>query len=149
MNFFIEEGEFLGCYLGEMVIHDPNNPGYVVDDAYYFEYWPEINQYLPNASTSLYVDARKYGNATRFVNHSCQPNLEGFHVITNFNKHNPSDSQLPSIAFFAKKFISKGSQLLTDYTSSYWNVMNNQGVYCNCDAKLCHYSHKKNKRTKR
>jgi len=145
----IDEGEFLGCYLGEMVIHDPKNPGSYIDDAYYFEYFTEINQYLPNPSTALYVDARKYGNATRFLNHSCQPNLEGFHAIINFDKDNPSDSQLPSIAFFAKKFISKGSQLQYDYTSSYWNVMNSQGVFCNCDAKVCHYSYKKFKNNKK
>lgn len=148
----IEEGEFIGCYIGEMVIHDPSaKEKEEVDDAYYFEYWPEINQYIPGwqqvgRQLSLYVDARKYGNATRFVNHSCQPNLEGFHVIINFDTHNPAESQLPTIAFFAKRFIPKNEQLFTDYTSSYWEVMNSNGTFCKCETKFCKYSRKKSRK---
>lgn len=56
------------------------------------------------------IDAGKYGNVTRFINHSCDPNLWLFNVwIENL------DPEMPQIAFFANRDIFAGEELTFNY----------------------------------
>ena len=56
------------------------------------------------------IDATFYGNQSRFVNHSCDPNLRTFSLQVD------SDSQtFHSIGMFAKRMIKAGEELTIDY----------------------------------
>lgn len=59
---------------------------------------------------SFVIDATA-GNFTRFINHSCKPNLEPFYAFLNGFYH---------LIFISLRKIQKGEQLLYDYGRSYW-----------------------------
>mmetsp|Transcript_18306 Transcript_18306/g.42621 ORF Transcript_18306/g.42621 Transcript_18306/m.42621 type:complete len:168 (-) Transcript_18306:75-578(-) len=56
-----------------------------------------------------YIDARWVGSVGRFLNHSCEPNLEALTVRIGHLK--------PRVAFFATRDILKGEELTYDYGS--------------------------------
>lgn len=58
-----------------------------------------------------HVDARFYGNASRFINHSCIPNLVMVPVRV--------DSIVPQLALFAARNIDIGEELSFDYSGEY------------------------------
>lgn len=61
----------------------------------------------------LFVDARKSGNFTRFINHSFNPNLM---VMPNYNKDNPT------VVLVARRDIKRDKELLLDYGHDYWDA---------------------------
>jgi SET domain-containing protein len=73
------------------------------------------------------LDARNYSNVTRFINHSCSPNLETIPIITS-----NLDRRLAQIAFFAKRDIEIGEELTTDYQY----VIKNR-IRCECKSRNC------------
>lgn len=58
-----------------------------------------------------HVDARFYGNASRFINHSCSPNLVMVPVRV--------DSIVPRLALFAARNIEAGEELSFDYSGEF------------------------------
>lgn len=52
------------------------------------------------------IDARRYGNLSRFINHDCEPNLLPARV---FIEH--QDLRFPRIAFFANREIDANEEL--------------------------------------
>lgn len=58
-----------------------------------------------------HVDARFHGNASRFVNHSCSPNLVMVPVRV--------DSIVPRLALFAARNIDIGEELSFDYSGEF------------------------------
>lgn len=63
--------------------------------------------YLPSQPQDLYcIDARFYGNISRFLNHMCDPNLFACRVFTTHQ-----DLRFPHIAFFASESIMAGEEL--------------------------------------
>jgi SET domain-containing protein len=61
--------------------------------------------------TPWVIDAREYGNFTRFINHSYSPNLTSRWIISGGVGH---------IIFFANRLILPGEQLTYDYGPYYW-----------------------------
>lgn len=61
----------------------------------------------------LYIDAKKRGNFTRFINHSYRPNLTEKLVFANGLWH---------IMLIAKASVDAGTQLSIDYGSLYWEA---------------------------
>ena len=57
------------------------------------------------------IDAREFGNHTRYINHSDEPNLNSRWVIIDGLCH---------IVFFTNRLIKKGEQLSYDYGPYYW-----------------------------
>lgn len=57
------------------------------------------------------IDAQNFGNHTRFINHSFEPNLEPASVICD---------DLVHVIIYAPKAIPAGSQLCYDYGEDYW-----------------------------
>lgn len=81
-------------------------------------------------------DAKFYGNFTRFINHSCQPNVIG---IRTFTVH--QDHKFPYISFFTNKDISANSELTLNYGDNYWLVKcKRDKVYCLCKRPCCRFS---------
>ena len=71
------------------------------------------------------VDATRAGSILRFLNHSCDPNLD---LTTCF-----VGEKLPRLAFFTKKAVKKGQQI----TFQYNNSNHKQGMKCLCGSSNC------------
>ena len=67
----------------------------------------QLKEEYPNIIISTYIDSEKYGNLARFINHSCEPNLD-FEIIR-------INSFIPHCAFFANKKISAGEEITFSY----------------------------------
>uniref|UniRef100_A0A8C1ALZ8 Euchromatic histone-lysine N-methyltransferase 1b n=1 Tax=Cyprinus carpio carpio TaxID=630221 RepID=A0A8C1ALZ8_CYPCA len=80
------------------------------------------------------VDARFYGNISRFINHHCEPNLFPCRVFTSHQ-----DLRFPHIAFFACKNISAGDELGFDYGDHFWDVKGKL-FRCQCGSSKCKHS---------
>ena len=81
----------------------------------------------------LVIDAFFYGNHSRFVNHSCSPNLVALAVHTE-NRN----ILLPRIIFFALRDIEIGEELTIDYNCApLKDLKNNELLICLCGAPNC------------
>lgn len=88
-------------------------------------------------------DAKFYGNFTRFINHSCEPNVVG---IRTFTVH--QDDRFPYISFFANRDIGPEEELTLNYGDNYWLVKcRRDHVYCLCKASTCKFTKKTFKQT--
>lgn len=67
---------------------------------------PMLSASLPQDGELYCIDARFYGNVSRFINHHCEPNLVPVRV---FMSH--QDLRFPRIAFFSTRLIEAGEQL--------------------------------------
>lgn len=104
----IKKGTYMGTYFGE-----------VIDNT---DAEARIEKYQGNQHTYLFdmdynganykytVDATDYGTVSRFINHSCNPNLTVCFVWIDC-----LDPSLPHLAFFSADFISAGQELTIDY----------------------------------
>jgi hypothetical protein len=77
-NEDIEERDFIAEYVGELINQKE------------FEARMEKKQndklfYFHSVATNIYVDAEYYGNYTRFINHSCDPNCVSRKIIVDGN----------------------------------------------------------------
>lgn len=74
------------------------------------DYWlkPIVDSHFftPQDGEVYCIDARFYGNVSRFINHHCEPNLVPVRV---FMSH--QDLRFPRIAFFSTRLIQAGEQL--------------------------------------
>jgi len=140
-KYAIQKGTYVGPYTGMYVLYDENNKeDSEMDDTYFYETFQDLNETIKKATKNkkrLFVDSREYGNASRFINHSCEPNLKTFHIF--------GDSMVPIIGLFTIKNINAGEELSVDYTKEYWDAMNNRGIYCRCDATNCRFSFENSK----
>ena len=62
-------------------------------------------------STPFVIDAAKKGNFTRFINHSCAPNMSSRWVVLN---------GVTRIIIFTNRSVPEGGQLTYDYGKYYW-----------------------------
>jgi histone-lysine N-methyltransferase SUV39H len=83
------------------------------------------------------VDGRKFGSATRFMNHSCNPNCKIVPVSTT----NHADEYLYNLAFFANRDIAPGTELTFDYNQGEENTIPTKvdpdAVPCLCGEAKC------------
>lgn len=78
----------------------------------------------------LYViDATNYGNVSRYINHSCSPNLVSHQVLVE-----SMDCQLAHIGLYASRDITVGEELTYDYR---YKVLPGEGYPCRCGASNC------------
>lgn len=128
----ILKGTIIAPYAGEVFLIPQK---YTEDSLYGFEVLSHIllnkkeqshfdskRRYHPRRLYSLYTDALKTGNFTRFINHSEQPNVEAelFKIPSNSYGVTPSPIE---VVYLAKKTIKPGEQLLVNYEgdgNSYW-----------------------------
>ncbi|KAK8959131.1 Histone-lysine N-methyltransferase SUVR5 [Platanthera guangdongensis] len=105
---FIPGGTFICEYIGVVKarqetpgeMHDEHGSNYIYDMGTHSVGEP-----------SYLIDATKYGNVSRFINHSCSPNLVNHQVLIE-----SMDSQLAHVGLFAKTNISIGEELVYDYS---------------------------------
>lgn len=123
----IPKGTYVCEYVGEII--SDSEADHREDDSYLFD--------LDNRDGETYcIDARRYGNVARFINHSCAPNLLPVRL---FVEH--QDLHFPRIAFFANRNIEADEELGFDYGEKFW-IIKCKSFTCTCGAETCRYSKK-------
>ena len=111
----IEKGEFVCEYIGSIITkneaekkihfnHVNQKPNYIL----------QLKEEYPNIIISTYIDSEIYGNFARFINHSCEPNLD-FEIIR-------INSFIPHCAFFANKKILAGEEITFSYIGTNYEI---------------------------
>ncbi|XP_015228677.1 PREDICTED: histone-lysine N-methyltransferase EHMT1 isoform X3 [Cyprinodon variegatus] len=121
----IPQGSFVCEYVGEII--SEGEADMRQNDAYLFS--------LDDKPEDQYcIDARFYGNISRFLNHMCEPNLFACRVFTTHQ-----DLRFPHIAFFASENIKAGEELGFNYGDHFWEVKGKL-LSCECGSSKCKYS---------
>ena len=111
----IEKGEFVCEYIGTIITkndaekkmhfnHINHKPNYIL----------QLKEEYPNIIISTYIDSEIYGNFARFINHSCEPNLD-FEIIR-------VNSFIPHCAFYANKKINAGDEITFSYIDTNYEI---------------------------
>ncbi|TYH29058.1 hypothetical protein ES288_A02G194200v1 [Gossypium darwinii] len=131
----ILSGTFVCEYVGEIFgEQEANNrlTRYGRDGCnYMFNIGSQINDMsrLIEGQARYFIDASKYGNVSRFINHSCSPNLVNHQVLVD-----RMDCHRAHIGLYASQDISVGEELTFDYR---YELLPGQGYPCQCGASTC------------
>ncbi|KAF3398329.1 Histone-lysine N-methyltransferase, H3 lysine-9 specific [Penicillium rolfsii] len=132
------KGEFIDCYFGEVITQtdadaresaNEGKPSYLFNLDWLIENGPHEYE------EGYVIDGQKFGAATRFINHSCNPNCKIIPVSIN----NLSDDRLYYLAFFAIRDIPAKTELTFDYHPN-WDgskKIDPNAVKCLCGGKNC------------
>jgi hypothetical protein len=112
----IKKGEFIIEYIGELLNTETMKSRLETDSQHF---------YMFDIGKGMYIDASRQGNESRFLNHSCDPN-----VCT----QRWSVFDRPRIAMFALRDIEVGQELTFDY--AFENLGDNPQK-CYCGAEKC------------
>ncbi|KAK7872981.1 hypothetical protein R5R35_004285 [Gryllus longicercus] len=104
----IDKGSFVCCYVGEVVTNEEaeSRMDRYQDNTHAYLFDMDYN----GANHKYTVDGTIYGNVSRFINHSCKPNLTVCFVWIDC-----LDPSLPLLAFFTTQVIRAGEELTIDY----------------------------------
>lgn len=131
-------GEFIDCYFGEVITQNDadaresaneGKPSYLFNLDWLIESGPHAYE------EGYVIDGQKFGAATRFINHSCNPNCKIIPVSVN----NLSDDRLYYLAFFAIRDIPANTELTFDYHPN-WDgskKIDPNAVKCLCGEENC------------
>uniref|UniRef100_A0A2M4CYS9 Putative histone-lysine n-methyltransferase n=1 Tax=Anopheles darlingi TaxID=43151 RepID=A0A2M4CYS9_ANODA len=109
-NVVIYEGQYISEYCGEVIAYEEAEKRGREYDAVGRTYLFDLDF---NGADNLYtLDAARYGNISRFYNHSCDPNCGIWSVWIDC-----LDPNLPLLAFFALRRIEPGEELTFNYHS--------------------------------
>ncbi|KAK9749926.1 hypothetical protein RND81_02G160000 [Saponaria officinalis] len=120
-------GEVLGMHEANRrrIRYGKNSCGYIFD----------IGTRMKNMRTSIdeqaeyFLDSTRYGNVSRFINHSCSPNLAVNLVLVE-----SMDFPLAHVGLYAKQNIEAGEELTFDY---HHQLQPEEGFPCLCKAPNC------------
>lgn len=99
------------------------------------DYDMEINHFKDglNDDEALTLDATRYGNVSRFVNHRCEdPNL-----LLRPVQIDTRDTHYYHVAFFASRDIAAMEELTWDYNINFDDKHEVKGFRCLCGSSLC------------
>ncbi|KAI9814479.1 MAG: hypothetical protein M1832_005885 [Thelocarpon impressellum] len=140
----LRKGEFIDTYRGEVITEEEckeRDAKRLVKDVYTFalDKFQDDNEDHAWAQAHRYVvDGEFYGGPTRYINHSCEPNVRQFTA-----SYNHSDPSYYHLAFFAKEEIEAGTELTFDYldrddTTMTTSTKAEKGMTrCLCGSKNC------------
>ncbi|KAF7148964.1 hypothetical protein RHSIM_Rhsim03G0159400 [Rhododendron simsii] len=124
---FIQSGRFVCEYTGEL-LQEQEAEERVDNDEYLFD--------IGKNGSGFTIDAAKFGNVGRFINHSCSPNLYAQNVL-----YDHDDKRMPHIMFFATKNIPPLRELTYDYNYKVDRVRDGNGDIkrkdCYCGSRSC------------
>lgn len=115
----IPKGSYVLTYTGEIITAEEKERR---SSIFVFA----LNEDETKQERCLFVDALSKGNLSRFVNHSCVPNIKVVKVFSDY-----ADERLPMIVFFAYRTIQPGEELSINYGEAY------QLERCKCGRKRC------------
>jgi len=116
----IKKGQFIDTYIGEIITSDEANRRRKETvskkkDVYLFALDKFSNPESPDPrlrGPPLEVDGEFVSGPTRFINHSCTPNLR---IFARVGDH--ADKHIHDLAFFALEDIPAGTELTFDYVN--------------------------------
>merc|ERR1711971_593380 len=77
----------------------------------------------------LCIDSLFYGNESRFINHSCDPNVHTYNIV------GQKDAQVVNrIALFANRDIKEGEEISIDYKWDKFELSIKADVLCLCGS---------------
>ena len=124
-------GDFISEYIGEILTSDDADLRDNDECFFDLQVVPFDSRGAAGAisqdSSEYLIDGRTRGNLTRFINHSCSPNLMVQCVFV--GKQN-----LPRICLFAAQDIEPGTELLYDYAQEHSGAT---AFQCSCGAENC------------
>ncbi|PKA65905.1 Histone-lysine N-methyltransferase, H3 lysine-9 specific SUVH1 [Apostasia shenzhenica] len=120
---------FQAIYVDEKTLNWNHGPELLGD--------PSISQSEIFKPLPIIINAKNVGNISRFMNHSCSPNVFWQPVL-----HDHSEEEYPHIMFFAIKHIPPMTELTFDYGSSDGNGMDffattREPKRCLCSSPKC------------
>ena len=123
---FIKKGTFIGEYIGEIIsLNQTHKRGTQYDKI--------GSSYIWDCNDKS-IDATKYGNITRFINHSCNANLFTLNALIESRELH----EVPSVAMFAAKNINKFDELTVNYKYDICKDSKNQNaIPCFCKQIDC------------
>ncbi|XP_055299915.1 histone-lysine N-methyltransferase Su(var)3-9-like isoform X1 [Sitodiplosis mosellana] len=107
----IAKGQYICEYVGEIISHEETERRGKEYDAVGRTYLFDLD--FNDKDNPYTVDAAKFGNVSRFINHSCDPNLGVWAVWTNC-----LDLNLPKLCLFTLRSIKENEELTFDYSNS-------------------------------
>ncbi|KAG8384504.1 hypothetical protein BUALT_Bualt04G0124800 [Buddleja alternifolia] len=131
----IFRGTFVCEYIGEVIDENEANERrnrYAEEGwKYFYEIDAHINDMsrLIEGQVPYVIDATNYGNVSRYINHSCSPNLVNHQVLVE-----SMDSQLAHIGLYASRDIALGEELTYDFR---YKLLPGEGCPCLCGASNC------------
>uniref|UniRef100_A0A182LUA7 protein-synthesizing GTPase n=1 Tax=Anopheles culicifacies TaxID=139723 RepID=A0A182LUA7_9DIPT len=111
-NAVIYEGQYISEYCGEVISYDEAEKRGREYDAVGRTYLFDLD--FNDTDNPYTLDAARYGNVTRFFNHSCDPNCGIWSVWIDC-----LDPYLPRLAFFALRRIEIGEELTFNYHAQF------------------------------
>ncbi|CAL5019127.1 unnamed protein product [Urochloa decumbens] len=130
----IPQGTFVCEYVGEVVKTNEtmkNAERVSSECSYLFDIASQIDrERVQTVGTVKYmIDATRSGNVSRFINHSCSPNLSTRLILVE-----SKDCQLAHIGLFANQDIAAGEELAYDYRQK---LVAGDGCPCHCGSNNC------------
>lgn len=149
----IPSGSFICEYVGELLqdseAEQRSNDDYLFDIGHNYDdksLWEGLPNLIPGLQSSsncdtvedvgFTIDAAKYGNVGRFINHSCSPNLYAQNLL-----YDHDDKKMPHIMFFAADNIPPLQELTYHYNYTIDQVRDSGGNIkrkdCYCGSAEC------------
>jgi len=126
----LSKGTFICEYIGEII--SDSDADRRLNDTYLFDLTVvSINSSRKENKTIGSIDACHYGNISRFINSSCEPNCVPVKVFVDHQ-----DLRFPRIAFFTTKDVEPYEELTFYYGDSFWDVKK-EVLKCCCGAPNC------------
>lgn len=120
-------GMYVGEYVGEVLLEDEAHQRIEVNKNFEHNYLLLFNEHRSNSVIKTFVDARYYANWTRFINHSCDPNLNVVPVRVD-------QSWPPKLVFFTRRAIAANEELTYRYGDE---INTNLSKPCLCSSSNC------------
>ncbi|XP_057980671.1 histone-lysine N-methyltransferase SUVR5 [Malania oleifera] len=131
----ILRGTFVCEYIGEVLSEHEANERHNRYDKASCSYFYDIDAHISDMSSFIegqvpyVIDATRYGNVSRFINHSCSPNLVNHQVLVESMEY-----QLAHVGLYASRDIAVGEELTYGYR---FKLLPGQGCQCHCGASNC------------
>ncbi len=91
--------------------------------------WDHSLTYVFGLADGSVIDASEGGNETRFLNHSCAPNVQA--------QEEPGPRRRNTVAFYALRELRAGEELFIDYALVVEEPQPGETYACHCGAKHC------------
>ncbi|GFY86549.1 histone-lysine N-methyltransferase SUVR5 [Actinidia rufa] len=131
----ILRGTFVCEYIGEVIDEQEANKRHTRYGGEGWRYFYDIDAHINDMSRFIegqipyVIDAMNYGNVSRYINHSCSPNLVNHQVLVE-----SMDSQLAHVGLYASRDIDAGEELTHGYR---YKLLPGEGQPCHCGASNC------------
>ncbi|XP_058760231.1 histone-lysine N-methyltransferase SUVR5-like isoform X1 [Vicia villosa] len=131
----ILRGTFVCEYIGEVLdvqeAHRRRERYGEGNSSYFYDISARVNDMsrLMEEHVQYVVDATKYGNVSRFINHSCSPNLVSHQVLIE-----SMECERSHIGFYASRDISVGEELTYGFQ---YELVPGEGSLCLCGSSNC------------